>query len=383
MEGKVLFTASTYSHIVNFHLPYLEWFQERGWEVHVGCGGARVEIPWADEVIDLPLKKSMLSGSNWRAARELRRRIEGEGYDLICTHTALASFFTRYAVLGKGERPRVVNMVHGYLFDDETPVLKRSVLLGAERLMAKETDLVVTMNRWDDEAARRYRLGREVVHIPGVGVDYGRLEAGAAAADRAGLRRAHGIREDAFVIVYGAEFSKRKSQGVLIQALSHLREEAVLVLAGDGAERAGCQRLAEELGVGGRVVFPGQVKGMGAWYAAADAAASASRSEGLPFNVMEAQHMGLPVAASDVKGHRDLIEEGETGLLYPYGDAEACAQALGRLMESRPLRERLGRQGRESAERFALPRVLPQVAAVYETLLPADRTAKTAAHYLP
>ena len=370
LERKVLFTASTYSHIVNFHLPYLRWFQEQGWRVHVGCGGERREIPWADEVIDLPLEKSMASIGNWSAARALRERMRSEGYGLICTHTALASFFTRYAARGLRERPLVANMVHGYLFDDGTPWVKRRILLGAEQLAAKETDLVVTMNAWDYGAAERYKLGRRVVHIPGVGVDYSRLEESACGAEA--VRRAHGIREDAFVILYGAEFSKRKNQSVLIRALAELPEEAVLVLAGEGAEQSACRRLAQELGVGGRVVFPGQVKGMGAWYAAADAAASASRSEGLPFNVMEAQHMGLAAVASDVKGHRDLIEDGETGLLYPYGDAGACAACLRALMDDPALRARLGRNARAASLQFDLHSVFPQVVAAYTSLLPTQ-----------
>ena len=48
MGGKVLFTASTYSHIVNFHLPYLRKFQEEGWTVHAACGGRPMPIPDAE-----------------------------------------------------------------------------------------------------------------------------------------------------------------------------------------------------------------------------------------------------------------------------------------------------------------------------------------------
>ena len=68
-------------------------------------------------------------------------------------------------------------------------------------------------------------------------------------------------------------------------------------------------------------------------YALADAAVTASRSEGLPFNVMEAMYAGLPVIASRVKGHTDLLTEGLTGLLYPWDDAEAFAGAVRRLLE--------------------------------------------------
>ena len=370
MGEKVLFTASTYSHIVNFHLPYLEKFRAEGGTVHVACGGAPMAIPQADEVVHLPLEKAMWSPRNFRAAGMLRERMGREGYALAVAHTSLAAFFTRLAAQGLAGRPAVANMVHGYLFDGETGWLKRQVLLGAERWTAGCTDLVLTMNGWDYEAAKRYGLGRKVVRVPGVGVDFTRFD-GVPPGQRGALRKKWGVREDAFVLIYAAEFSRRKSQEVIIRALAGLPEGVVLVLAGDGALRCGCRELAGRLGLAGRVVFPGQVGDIPAWYAMADAAVSASRSEGLPFNVMEAMYAGLPVVASDVKGHRDLVEHGTTGLLYPYGDAGACAGQVAALLASAQLRRALAARAREYVARYALDRVLPTVWLHYRSLSPA------------
>ena len=317
----MLFTASTYSHILNFHLPYLRWFQEQGWTVHAACGGAPAAVPWTDGTLDLPFEKSMGSPDNFRAAGMLRRKIQEEGYALISTHTSLAAFFTRLALMGLRERPIVANMVHGYLFDEATPPLKRRILLAAEQLAAPQTDLLLTMNQWDFAAANRYRLGQRVVHIPGVGVDFSRLDQNKEAAGA--LREELAIPEDGFVLFYAAEFSKRKSQEVLLRAMAQLPEEIMLVLAGDGVLRPACQELARELGLTGRVLFPGHLRDVARWYAMADAVISSSRIEGLPFNIMEAMYAGRPIVASAVKGHVDLIADGVTGLLYPYGDADA------------------------------------------------------------
>ncbi len=367
MGRKVLFTASTWSHIVNFHLPYLRRFREEGWTVHAACGGKAMDIPCADEVFDFPLEKSMWSAKNFKAAVELSDKMRQEGYDLVSTHTSLAAFFTRLALWGLEERPLVANMVHGYLFDDETPWLKRSLLLGAERWMAPETDLLMVMNRWDYETAVRHRLGQRVVQIPGVGVDLSRFDDIPPGA-RQRLRTGLGIPKNAFVLLYAAEFSARKSQEVLIRAMGRLPEHVMLVLAGDGALRSECEALAGRLGVADRVQSPGHVKDMGPWYAMADAAVSASRSEGLPFNIMEAMYMGLPVVASDVKGHSDLVTEGETGLLYPYGDEKACAEQIWRLMGDRELRRALAVSAREHVTRYSLEGVLPVVWGEYARL---------------
>lgn len=369
MSEKVLFTASTFSHILNFHLPYLRYFQDRGWTVHVACGGRPAPIPFADEVLALPFEKSMYSPRNFQAAARLRAKIMDEDYDLVSTHTSLAAFFTRLALVGLERRPPVANMVHGYLFDDATPQLKRALLLTAERWMAPKTDLLLTMNRWDFEAAQNYRLGKKVVHIPGVGVDFAMLDR-RGEQDGEGLRAEWGIPRSAFVLFYAAEFSKRKSQSVLIRAMERLPENVVLVLAGEGVLLRKCQEQARELG-SGRVVFPGHVQDPGPWYRTADAAVSASRSEGLPFNVMEAMYCGLPVVASAVKGHTDLIRDGETGLLYPYGDADACAGQITRLMESARLRAELSALARKEVPRYGIDEVFPSVAGSYAELLPA------------
>jgi len=328
-----------------------------------------MDIPYADEVFDFPLEKSMWSLKNFKAAKALRDKMREEGYDLVSTHTSLAAFFTRLALRGLEERPAVANMVHGYLFDDETPWLKRSLLLAAERWTAPETDLLLTMNRWDYEAAAEHRLGRKVVHIPGVGVDFSRLD-GVSPDVRRTLRQKLDIPDSTFVLLYAAEFSARKSQGVLIRAMGQLPEHVRLVLAGDGLLRRECEALAEKLGVADRVCFPGHVKDMGAWYAMADLVVSSSRSEGLPFNIMEAMYMGLPVVASDVKGHSDLVSEGETGLLYPYGDEKDCAEQIWRLLKDEELRRRLAANAREDVTRYSLGRVLPVVWGEYRELLP-------------
>ncbi len=368
MSKAVLFTASTYSHLYNFHRPYLAAFRDLGWEVHIACGGVGMEIPEADRKLFLPFEKKMTAPANFRAQRLLRRAMEETEYSLVVTHTSLAAFFTRRAAAGLDRcRPPLVTVAHGYLFDDKTAPLKREILLAAERLTAPQTDLLLTMNQWDYELARKKKLGRRVENLPGMGVDFSRLEG--RETDGAALRRELGLAPEELLMIYAAEFSARKSQDILLQAMALLPEQVKLALPGQGALLEECKALAKHLGVERRVFFPGSEPDMPRWYAAADMAVSASRSEGLPFNVMEAMYAGLPVAASAVKGHTDLLARGG-GLLYPYGDAAACAAQLLRLTEDADLRRELGAQAREAVLPYGLERVLPQVMEAYLSAVP-------------
>lgn len=368
MEHKILFTASTYAHISNFHRPYLRAFSALGWTVDVACGGKPMALPEARRVIHLPLEKSISAPANFQAARMLRREMKREDYTLISTHTSLAAFFTRLAA--KGLDTTVVNTCHGYLFDPQTPSFKGRLLLEAERLTAGRTDLLLTMNRRDREIAGRYHLGRQILEIPGVGVDFSPLDQTPATA-RELLRAEWALPEDAFVLIYPAEFSSRKNQAMLLRTLALLPRDIYLLLPGDGALLDRCKALAAELGVQDRVRFPGHVPDMGPWYRAADCAVSASQSEGLPFNIMEAMHCGLPVVASDVKGHQDLISPGETGFLFPLNDEQTCARQIRTLKETPHLLSHLSQQASAAAEQYRLEQVFPKVMAAYQAVLPS------------
>lgn len=329
---KVLITASTTGHIRSFHLPYIDAFRSLGWTVHVAAGGDG-DIGQADRLIHLPFEKSMTSPRNFKAAKILRRLMEAEAYDLICTHTSLAAFFTRLAVKAIKKRPRVVNVVHGYLFDDETKFPKKQLLIQAEKLVADCTDLILTMNEWDFNFAKTNKLAAEVDFIPGIGVPYERF-AQSLAITKQEARMKLGLPPDKFIFIYPAEFSERKSQSTLIQALSHLPENVHLILPGDGQLREECIAQTHKLSLDGRIEYPGHVDCIGLFYRASDAAVSSSRSEGLPFNILEAAYFYLPIAASRVKGHTDLLNRGLVHASFDFGDPLDAAAAMRTVMEA-------------------------------------------------
>lgn len=381
MQKKVLFTASTYSHIVNFHIPYLEWFHSEGWIVHVGCGGTAKKILCADQVLHLPFEKKMHAPSNLRAASMLRHIISEQRYDLVIAHTSLAAFFTRLALKGLKRRPRVINVAHGYLFGGGGQGgMKDKILIAAEKIVSKETDLVLTMNNWDYEAAKKYALAPEIYNIPGIGVDFEKRCA-AAPATRESLRRKRSIPENAFVLFFAAEFSSRKNQAMLIRGMQYLPDQVVLVLAGLGEQFESCKELAKSLNLEKRVIFPGYVSDVASWYAASDAAVSSSRSEGLPFNVMEAMYCGLPVVASSVKGHMDLIEDGKTGLLFAYDNETEFASQIKKLARSEALCSELGVNASKSVLKYDINHVRTIVVERYVLLLSTDTFSKRKMNY--
>lgn len=358
MSKKMLYIASTVGHLKSFHLPYLKRFAQEGWTVHIAGKNAHQLLPGADAGFDISFEKSMFSPKNLQAVRQIRKLLQRERYDVISVHTSLAAFFTRLAVLLSSQRPVVINTVHGYLFDDNTGWMKRKLLLWAEKLTAPCTDLLLTMNCQDTRIARENRLCRgEIVQIDGMGVDFSRFSP-ADEGQRRSARQTFGIPEDAFVLVYAAEFSGRKNQAALIRALSKLPEDVWLLLAGRGQMLDSCKSLAQQLGVAERVVFAGFVSDIERCYCASDVCVSTSRSEGLPFNLMEAMHCALPVIATKVKGHEDLVQDGKSGFLVPFGDEDRLCLAVQQLMAAPGQCRSFGKAGMATAQQYALERVL-------------------------
>ena len=372
---KVLYAASTFGHLRSFHLPYIEALRADGFDVTLLAGGDPVAagMPQGVRCIPADFVKSMSSPRNFAVAREVSRLQLRERFDIVLTHTSLAAFFVRLGILGavqrdKGARPRVVNTVHGYLFDADASFPRRAALLAAERLCAGVTDQIVVMNRQDAIIAREHRLCRgQVVETPGMGVVLDGLHP-ASACERASARRALGMRDDAFVCLCVAEFSQRKNQRLLIEALPNLSERGSLALPGKGSEQQACLNLARELGVEGRVSMPGHLDaaGLALWRAARDVCVSASRYEGLPFHVVEAFACGLPAVLSSVKGHVDLVDPSVNGLLFNQGDAAGFCSCVERLLADPALLVEMGEHAVATSARYSLSHVFKPLLAVYE-----------------
>lgn len=335
MEKKVLFCASTLSHLMNFHLPYLADFREQGYEVWTAAGkGKERPIPYAHRQVELPLCKKFFSPKNVAAIFRTRRLLMKEGFTCISTHTTLASAVVRAAVLlmPKRKRPKVYCICHGYLFGEKDGLKKWAYLL-PELICAPVTDLLMTMNREDEAIAERYKLGKKRVFIHGMGVDDTPFHPLTPEQRRQG-REEWGFSRENFLFVYAAEFSRRKNQILLLRGFARAAEKipnARLILAGTGATLEECKAEAARLGIGDRVFFPGYVEEMEKLYPLCDAAVSSSRMEGLPFNIMEAMLCGLPVIASRIKGHVDLLGEGSEWLFSGEEELEKLLERTGEL----------------------------------------------------
>jgi len=320
-RGKILYAASTMSHINNFHLGYIDALRADGYEVQVMARGDGADY-------NMPFEKKMFSPSNTACRAEIKRIAEREQFDFVILNTTLAAFHIRRA-LPKKNRPWIVNIVHGYLFSERSRSIKSLLLLLCEKWLAKKTDSIIVMNREDERIARRHKLCRgRVIYSKGMG-----------ATVREAVREPEAVRrelmcQDKFVMTFVGELSARKNQEFLISAMMEVKERipsAVLWLVGDGIAKDELTALAKRTDLSESVFFLGHRDDACDLMRASDLYVSASSIEGMPFNIIEAMGCGKTVLASRVKGHTDLIEDGVSGFLYKQGSTREFADKVYRI----------------------------------------------------
>lgn len=363
---KILYCASTISHIKNFHIPYLKAFHDSGYEVWV-LANKKESVLYSDHVVALPFEKNFISLINIKSIFAIRKLIKEQKFDIVSTHTTLASAIVRAGIMLIGRKPEVFNTCHGYLFSEKNG-LKKWLYLLPEKICASVTNNIMVMNHEDYEIATKYKLYKDnLYYISGMGIDLEKFTP-ATQEEKSSIRKKRGISEDDFLFVYAAEFSKRKNQIFLIRSFAEVCQKdsrMKLLLAGKGALLEECKQLVCQLHVEEQILFLGFVSNMRELYAACDVCVSSSQIEGLPFNIMEAMACGLPVVASNIKGHRELVSDGETGMLYKSQDSMELQKKIMLMYENKVVWGNVQEKCREQLRPYELQSTIKQIMNYY------------------
>lgn len=361
---KILFCASRVSHIVNFHMPYIKYFHDKGYETDIAAQGS-IKSEFISECHDIKFTKNPFSPNNISAVIKLRKIIKKREYDIICSNTTLAGTAAKIAAANLIKKPYFVHISHGYMFEEKGG-LKSKIYKLIEKITSKSVDSLVVMNHEDFDLAKKNCLGKNLHYIYGMGLDDKKFPE-ISAKKRDEIRKNLGIKNGGRLIICVGEFSERKNQKDIIMAFSEVHKSnknTLLVFAGDGGKISECKELCKKNCIENNTVFLGQYDDMNGLYRSADILVSASKMEGLPFNVMEAMYCGLPVIASKIKGHVDLLKDGG-GIMFEKGNIKELSRILGKVLEDENLYNELCK-GALLDEKYLLKNAMPQLLKILE-----------------
>ncbi len=368
MSKKVLFCATVDYHFKAFHLPHMKRFQEQGWEVHVAASG-NMELPYTDEKYNIPIQRSPFHIRNISAYRVLKKLIEENNYDIIHCHTPVGGVLARLAARRvRKVGTKVLYTAHGFHFCKGAPLLSWMLYYPIERMFARYTDCLITINEEDYKRAVNHGFrAKRIEHVHGVGIDTERFKP-VDEISRDKLRGKFGYKKNDFLMFYAAEFNKNKNQQLLIKALAEIKNEipnARLLLAGKGPLMNNCINLVDELNLSSRVDFLGYRNDLEEILPMCDVAVASSFREGLPVNIMEAMACGLPIIATDNRGHKELVHQGTNGYIAPVNNYKIFSGYVESLYKDINFREQIKKDSIDIVKPYSISQVNSELKDIY------------------
>lgn len=369
---KVLLTATVQSHICQFHRPLAQVLHDHGCEVHVAARDNLAEknglkLDFVDKVYDIPFSREPGSLNNIQAHKQLKKILAQERYDVIHCNTPMGGIVTRLAAAGlRKSGTKVYYTAHGFHFYKGAPKKNWLVFYPIERLFARLTDKLITINR-EDHALARAKFPGEIAYIHGVGVDETRYYP-VSREEQLRLRQELGFDAEQKLILCVGELLPNKNQAMAIRMMDRLREEfpeALLLIAGNGPEKENLEQLIHGLGLHDRVRLLGYCTCLEKYQRIVDVMVACSHREGLPLNLVEAMLTENPVVATKNRGHCELVNHGQTGFLVEKNDDGAMAKFVAQLLREPQKKSEMGRAAREFALQYGFENVKRELTGIY------------------
>ena len=285
-------------------------------------------------------------------------------YQNIVVHKLAEKYNVPYVLQTHGSLPRISKRFKKWLYD---------VAFGYKIL--KNASRVIALNRFEAEQYRLMGVPLEKIAIIPNGID---LSEYADLPTKGCFKRKFGIPEEKKVILYLGRIHRIKGLDILLRAYAYLVKEmdfrgAVLVVAGpDDGYLNGARALACRLGVSGSVLFTGPLYGRDKREAYVDSEVYIlpSRYETFPMSLLEAYACGKPVITSNVGGLKDLVIDGETGLIFEAGNFKQLSENISQILNNEWKSEEMGCAGRSFIEEnFKMEKVVSKLEKVYEEII--------------
>lgn len=378
MKKKALIVAALAGFIETFLKHDIELLQAKGYEVHCAANASNKKKKENDQVFkDLNVvfhqidfsSQSPFSKETLLAAKQVRRLMKDGNFDVIHCHTPIPGAIVRLlAIPYRRKGTKVIYTSHGFYFHKGSGKKEWIIYHTIEKIMSIFGDAIITINTEDYLIAQKMH-SKNVFHINGVGCNTSKYKN--VKVDRSEKRKALGLEKDDIVILDVGELSPRKNHGIIIEALSELKDlKIALVICGKAIKGAGTyeklKKKAEELGV--NVIFAGHRSDIHELCHCSEMGVLASTREGLGLSGIEMLSAGLPLVTSNVHGIKDYMVDGLTGYMCdPYSKKE-FAEAIRKLCDA-DLRIRMRQDCIKMASKFDTSVSYKQMEEIYSILL--------------
>lgn len=381
---KVLFVTGTAGFLSQFELSDVRILKSMGYEIHYATNFGMPVYEVKDKTLSdlevvlhhISIRKSPLKlKENIWAYRELVRIIDRHGIDIVHCHNPIGGALGRLAAHYSERKPYVIYTCHGFHFFTGAPKHYWLMYYPAEKMLARMTDMLITINHEDQDRAEKfhYRDGGEAKRIHSVGLDTQVFMPNDAV--RPIMRERLGIPDDAFHIITAGELNKNKNQAVVIKALARLNNPNIIyTICGAGPSESELRKLIHKYKLENQVRMVGYRNDMDMVLQSGDAFAFPSKREGMGMAALEALASGLPVVAADNRGTREYMIDGVNGYVCKENSVDEYIEAIQKLIDNRDNAQLMGQTGITIAKKFDINTVNGRMRELYTI---ADRRVES------
>ncbi len=358
--------------------PQLRAFRDAGYVVET----ASAPGPWVDRLVADGIPHHALRHAtrstdllaDAKALWELYRLFRRLRPDIVHTHNPKPGVYGRIAAR-LARVPRVVNTQHGLYAQPQDRWARKVPVYVLERLAAAFSDVELVQNEEDVATLRRLRVPADKLCVLGNGIDLDRFRPRPEV--RADVRAELGVGDDVVLVGAVGRLVWEKGYAELFEAATAILEarraagrdgSVAFVVAGPFDDDKGDPLTAADVAAAeaAGVRFLGHRDDPERLYQAFDLYVLASHREGFPRSAMEAAATGLPIVACDIRGCRQVVDHGVTGLLGPVRDAAVLRANVEALVEDDERRSRMGEAAlARAADEFDQRRVIERTLAAY------------------
>lgn len=368
--ARVLFLCSTDNMIWQFLIPHIKDLQQFG--ATVDCVCTRTGF-WFDRLIkdhnfnmiEVPMCRLPWKMKNFRAYKTLVKLQKENKYDMVFCQQPVGGMLGRF--LGRKFNIPVVYTAHGFFFFKGNNVFRNILFKTAEKIMARWSNTVITMNDEDFEATQKFKC-KHKFKINGIGLDLAKYQN--EEFDAVKFKESLGVKENEKIILSVSEFIKRKNYTTMIKSFARLAgkcDNVQYVICGTGEKFEEIKKLTIDLGVENRIKFLGYRTDINKIMQVSDVFYHQSFHEGLTMSVIEAMHFGLPVVVSNVRGNKDLIDE-IGGIITRSKDIEQQTEALQYLLSNESKRKDMGEYNKRKSQKYLINVVRQQLKDIYQQI---------------
>lgn len=371
-KKRVLFVASVFDHLYTFHQPYFKWFQENGFEVHIACENAE-KISNVDVATEIPFGRKTLTKNHFISYKKIKEYVEREHFDLITCHTPIASVITRFAARDARKKgTKIMYTAHGFHFYEGSPLINWLIYYPIERIGTYFSDAVVTINTEDYELISKQGDPKCLYFkIPGIGVD-SQIYFPVNQLDKINLRKQRGFSEGKKIFIYAARFAKDKNHEFIINAVRNhptVFENSQILFAGNENLEESLKILVKKYHLEEKIIFLGYQKEIHNIYKMCDFGLSSSVREGLGLNLIEEMMCGLPVVATEQRGHKEIVDSQKNGYLFPIDDENKFIECCQKILSPDFDYAYFSQNAVEKSRKFELKNSLQKMTEIYKKLL--------------